>query len=239
MAGILYSAIGNRFFDEALTSARSSLRFNQIPHVIFTDQDGSSPDCEVEGLSIETYRPSGDPFVEKIRNMARSPFERSLFLDTDTYVTHHVRHIFQLLDKYDMAAAFAPGSRGAPDLEVPVAFYEFNTGVVGWRANQETAAFFTGWLEAYEELGDERPFTPLHGSGFEQPAFRRCAWRHAMRIAVLGPEYNYRTHMPGCVVAKVRIIHGRVPDFEEVAEVLNRDVNPRTFPPLAAGPTHT
>jgi hypothetical protein len=45
--------------------------------------------------------------------------------------------------------------------------------------------------------------------------------------------------MPGCVVAKVRIIHGRVPDFEEVAEVLNRDVNPRTFPPLAAGPTHT
>jgi hypothetical protein len=235
MEGILYSAIGDRFFDEAITSARSSLRFNHFPHVIFTDRDRSAPDPAVDGLSIETYRPSGDPFAEKIRNMARSPFERSLFLDTDTYVTHRVDLVFQLLEKYDMAAAFAPGYRGGPDPEVPHAFYEFNTGVIAWRANQQTAAFFTGWLEACEQLGRERPFGPLHRSGFEQPAFRRCAWRHAMRIAVLGPEYNYRTHVPGSVVAKVRIIHGRVPDFEEVADVLNREVRPRTFPPLRGG----
>ena len=231
MDGILYSAIGDRFFAEALTSARSSLRFNHIPHLVCTDQDAPEPETESENLSIRTYRPTGDAFAEKIRNMAASPFERSIFLDTDTYVANHLRQLFALLDKFDMAAALAPGYRGGNDPEVPPAFFELNTGVIAWRAGERTASFFAEWLDIYEDLKTE----PVNWLA-EQPAFRRCAWRHDLAMYVLGPEYNYRLNKPGSAVAQVRVVHGRSIDYEEIVAILNRDVGPRVFPPFTTRP---
>ncbi len=229
MDGILYSATGDRYLAEALSSARSSLRFNSVPHVIFTDGEASLPAHEEERLSIEKCRASGNPFADKIGNMARSAFERSIFLDSDTYVAADLTHLFEVLEKFDMAACWA-GYRGRRDREVPAAFYEFNTGVVAWRANALTKSFFADWLDTYEQLTRERPFTPIaHASGYEQPAFRRCAWRHDVRIYVLGPEYNYRTRQPGTVIDRVRVIHGRSVDYEQAEALLNRDVGPRSF----------
>jgi hypothetical protein len=236
--GILYSATGERYLAEALVSARSSMRFNRVPHVIFTDREigGLGPD-EEKLLSVETYEPGDNPFAEKIRNMIRTPFERSIFLDSDTYVVGDITHVLELLDKFDLAAAFAPGYRRMRDPEVPAAFYEFNTGVIAWRTNARTAAFLEDWRDTYDRLNEERPFAPmLHASGYEQPAFRRCAWRHDVRVCVLGPEYNYRPKKPGTLVGRVLVIHGRSIDHEAVAAFLNRDPRkPRSFDSLSAG----
>ena len=236
MDGIVYSAIGERYLAEALTSARSSLRFNHVPHRISTDQEVTPAETDPDELSIRTYRPGDDAFAEKIHSMAASPFERSIFLDTDTYVTNYICHVFDLLDKYDMAAAFAPGYRGMKDPEVPTAFYELNTGVIAWRSGERTASFFADWLDTHAQMTRERPFHPLPGSGFEQPAFRRCAWRHELALYVLGPEYNYRPKKPGSVTAQVRVLHGRRMDFEKVAAEVNREDGARAFQSLTARP---
>ena len=55
MDGIIYSAVGESFADEALRSARSSLRFNRVPHLICTDQAMEVDDA---GLHTRSLRPT-------------------------------------------------------------------------------------------------------------------------------------------------------------------------------------
>ena len=230
----MYSAGGDHYVAQALASARSSLRHNPVPHVLFAapaPRDGSAE----EGLSIEPFEPSENPYLDKIANMRRSPFERTIFLDSDTYVTREIVHLFELLDSYEMAVAHAPGYRGLNDPQVPVAFCEFNTGVLAWRSGERTAAFMERWQETYAAWQHQPPFDRAGRSRgkADQPAFRRCAWEHRMGIVVLPPEYNYRTGVPGAVVGRVRVVHGRHDDYELVAARLNETIGPRSFPAIS------
>ncbi len=247
--GIVYSCSGKDYLDEALRSARSSLRHNKLPHVLFTtaDIDGE------EGLEIVRFEPSANPYVDKIANMRRSPFQRTIYLDTDTYVVDEIAHLLRLLDRYDVAAAFAPGYRGLADPEVPTAFYEFNTGVVAWRACERTSQFMRAWQETYLAWLADEPFAGAGkakprrvarsratgrshslGGAADQPAFRRCAWQHDVRLFVLAPEYNLRLGEPTAIVDRVRVIHGRRDDFAALAARINSGQGPRTWPPRAS-----
>lgn len=229
----MYSSSGEAHVAAALASARSSLRQNLVPHVLFASPPPKSVSDEAD-LSIEAFEASDNPYADKIANMRRSPFQRTIFLDSDTYVIRRITNVFDLLDDYELAAALAPGYRGLRDPEVPTAFSEFNTGLVAWHAGRRTAAFLECWQQTYVAWQREPPF-PLAGEPrgiADQPAFRRCAWKHRMRIMVLPPEYNYRTSAPGTVVGKVRVIHGRHDDYERMARKLNEHRGPRSFPRL-------
>jgi hypothetical protein len=233
-AGIMYSSFGEQYIAEAVRSARSSLRHNQLPHVLFAAGEVADPP---PGLSVVRFEQiSSDPFVDRIANMRRSPFERTLYLDSDTFVIEPVTDVLDVLDNYDVAVAHAR-HLGLNDPEVPPAFAEFNCGVVAWRASERVAAFLQAWEETYRawlerdvlegQLGDPNP--SRSGIG-DQPAFRRCAWQHGMRVYVLPPEYNLRLGYQTTVVGRVRLIHGRFGDYEMLAERMNRTVVPRTYP---------
>lgn len=235
-AGILYSASGDQYIAEALRSARSSLRHNPLPHVLFASE-GALAGVGVQGLSIERFEPSSNPFVDKIANMRRSPFERTIFLDSDTYVVDEIAHLLALLDRYDIAVTYAPAYRGLDDPDVPHAFYEFNTGVVAWRASDRMTAFLRDWQETYLAWlseDEEEPFPGVRkasrGGAADQPAFRHCAWRNNIHLFVLGHEYNLRIPYPATVIERVRVIHGRHPDFDELAARINRAQRPRPWP---------
>jgi hypothetical protein len=230
-AGIIYSGTGEFYAGEALRSARSSLRHNRVPHVLFA----SEPVEPIEGLAVELFEPSGNPYVDKIANMSRSPFERTLYLDSDTYIVDEIVHVLGLLDRYDIAVAFAPAYRGLEDPAVPKAFYEFNTGVVAWRASERMQAFMESWQRTYVAWLDEEPFA---GAGpasrsrrADQPAFRRCAWEQDVSVFVLSPEYNFRLGYPTTVVERVRVIHGDHPEPEDLAARVNERRWPRSWPP--------
>jgi hypothetical protein len=229
--GILYSCSGERYVAEGLRSAASSLRHNALAHLLFASSDTDG----IPGVSITRFEPSANPYADKIANMRRSPFERTIYLDSDTFVVDEIAHLLGLLDRYDMAVAFAPAHRGLADPEVPSAFYEFNTGVIAWRAGERMAAFMRSWEETYLAWLGGDPF-PVAGKGSrggraDQPAFRRCAWQHGVRIFVLAPEYNFRLGYPATVVDRVRVIHGRHDDFDALAARINDKSGPRTWPP--------
>jgi hypothetical protein len=229
--GVIYSGTGEFYVAEAVRSARSSLRHNAVPHVLFADGEAVG----AEGLTVTRFEPSGNPYIDKIANMRRSPFERTLYLDSDTYVVDEIVHVLALLDRYDMAVAFAPAYRGLEDPGVPKAFHEFNTGVLAWRANERMAAFMASWEETYAAWLAEEPF-PGAGKASrsrraDQPAFRRCAWEHDVSVFVLTPEYNFRLGYPATVVDRVRVIHGDHPDPEGLAARINERHRPRSWPP--------
>jgi len=235
-AGVLYSATGKFYIGEAVRSAASSLRHNHVPHVLFADAEPAP----LPGLTVSPFTPSGNPYLDKIANIRSSPFERTLYLDCDTFVVDEIIHVLDLLDHYDLVAAFAPGYRGLDDPGIPKAFYELNTGVLGWRRNERTAAFMSAWQQTYETwLHDE----PVSGAGVtartqtrrtlaDQPAFRHCAWERGLSVFVLGDEYNLRLGFPTAVVDRVRVIHGEHPDLAGLAVRINeREGKPRTWPP--------
>jgi hypothetical protein len=229
--GILYSCSGESFIAEAVRSARSSLRHNELPHLLFASGEVE----RVPGLSVARFEPSENPYVDKIANIRSSPFERTIYLDSDTFVVDEITHLLALLDHYDIAVAFAPAYRGLADPEVPKAFYEFNTGVLAWRASERMSAFMRSWQDTYVAWLHEEPFAGAgqasRGRRADQPAFRRCAWRHGLRLFVLAPEYNFRLGYPTAVVERVRVIHGGHPDHEGLARRVNERQLPRIWPP--------
>lgn len=234
-AGIMYSCFGEKYIAEAARAARSSLRHNDVPHLIFAAGELHDPPPGVTVVGFQ--QTSSAPFVDRIANMRRSPFERTLCLDTDTFVVEGMIDVFELLDNYDLALAQAPAYRGLEDPEVPAAFPEFNCGVVAWRSSEKVAEFLRSWEETYRAWLVQDVLPGLNGGANpsrseigDQPAFRRCAWQHGMSVATLPPEYNLRLGIRTTVVDRVRLIHGRTDEYEQRAKQFNARIVPRTYP---------
>lgn len=156
-------------------------------------------------------------FRAKILAAGSVPFERSLLLDTDTYVTASLDDVFRLLDRFDIAAAHAPGRTNFQLDDIPPSFPEFNTGVVALRASAAVSALIDMWLHKYDALRRSN----------DQPAFRWATF-HArdVRIATLPPEFNQLFMMGGFQCQKVRVLHGWTDghNYEQIAAAMNDPV---------------
>lgn len=155
-------------------------------------------------------------FRDKIAPLMETPFERTLFLDTDTFVCSPVADAFEILDRYDLALAHAPLRHDRP-FSTPNCFAELNTGVIAYRRGEGFNRLVRRWLEIYDaEIG-------RCGQVSDQAAFRQALWESDARAYVLPPEYNFRTVFPGSVGrGRVRIIHGRHRDMATIERLLNR-----------------
>jgi hypothetical protein len=217
--GILYAATGIKYVEEAAVSAMSAKQ--AMPGVkihLFTDIekvpevfDGTS--C-IRDPRLNCY--------DKVLPMLNSPFEQTLFLDTDTYLCEDVSELFTMLGRFDMLACHIPIRGCNPIMGIPDSFPELNTGVLAFRRNDKTIAFFEKWLEYYEELGFKA----------DQPAFRKALWvDHSISAYQLPVEYNLRTIAPNFIAhgAKVKIIHGRHRNWHALERRLNRHTGGRAM----------
>jgi len=233
MRGIIFSATGERYIAAALKAASQSLRLNPVPHAVFC----SCP-AEAEGIRTIAFESAGNPHIDKISNIAASPYDETIYLDVDCAAVEQFTELFDLLTYYDLAAAHAPGYRGIADPEVPVSFYEINTGVLVYRLNVAVSAMFREWRATYQEWLENPPFDGADGRvlGQDQPAFRRCLWRSKIPLYVLAPEYNWRFLVPSFLCRKVKIIHGFVTDANAGAAKVNElPLRARVYPALATG----
>ena len=123
--GVVYVATGKKFVDEALISIASvKTHMPDIPVTLFTDLEEyitSRPDgVESVRLLPEVTRSCRD----KINPLSNSPYEKTLFLDTDTYLCEPVYDIFEMLNRFDIALAQAPDRYQYHLSEVPDCFTE-------------------------------------------------------------------------------------------------------------------
>jgi hypothetical protein len=238
--GILYLASGAVCRAEAVLSARSvKAVWPGIALAIVTD---APVDCgcfdEVRIVATEN-----DNLI-KVRYLAQSPFDRTILLDADTYCLAPFPEVFDLLDRFDLAAAHEAGRFAtrrvdgtevfirAPD--IPDCFPELNTGVLAFRRGPNVLKLFERWLALAEEArGAQIPHTQ------DQPSFRRALYESDVRVAVLPPEYNFRLICPGFARGLIKLIHGRwkygrlegTPEevFAALARTFNANLGPRTF----------
>lgn len=203
--GIIYSAAGPDFVEEAVASARSVRLSNPgVPIAIFTDQDMGLYHDVFDIIRV-VENPKHDS-NDKIAAIAASPFEKTVFIDTDTRILRDISDLSRLLDRFDLAVAFDPIRSDQDQPSIPDCFPTFNSGVLAYKRNAKTVKLFEDWLHAFRTQPDEPGKTRR-----DQPPFRKVMWESDVRYAVLPEEYNLRVIFPHMVGgnAYVKIFHGR------------------------------
>lgn len=137
-------------------------------------------------------------------HMDRAPWERCVFLDTDTLVTGDLGEGFALLERFDLAAQQCGGGHHYRLPGLPAAFPEYNSGVIFWRRTAGTEAFFRRWRELFDHFAREDS-----GRLWDQKSFRLALWQCDLRIAGLPANFNLMPYFPAVLERKLVVAHGR------------------------------
>ena len=191
--GIIYCATGKKvFFNEVKVSVKYLREFNkEINVTIFTDKkDFIKNDMDLFDSVYEITSPEYS-FGDKIFAIKNTPYQKTIFLDTDTIVNDDITELYCILDIYDVAATNTPfkNSNYSP-------FY-FNTGVFAYNLNSKTRKFFELWDKEYHK-------GKYHS---DQPTFRNALYTTSIFIFTLPPEYNFRLPFPSYALRKIKIFH--------------------------------
>lgn len=228
--GIIYITTGSDYAREAETSARSlKTACPGLNATIFTSDDVDESLFD-NVIKIKNEHGSGRVIKsDKIKYMLKSPYEKTVFLDSDTYIVHDFSGVFSLLDRFDLAAAHAPAriNDKKSNNNIPLSFPEINTGVIVFKKNPRVKKLFKLWEDEFKKdlaLKKENDDHPL-----DQPSFRRSLYAGDVRFSVLTPEYNCRFISPGYAWGKVFILHGRHSRLDYVAKRLNSNNGRKIF----------
>jgi len=239
--GFLYIATGDAFVEEAILSARTvDEQHPETPICLMTDSETAAPVFD-DVLLIDN---PAYGFEDQILNLDKTPFDRTIYLDTDIYVDDSVADVFDVLDEFDIALAHSQSREAWPVPEVPEAFPEYNSGVIAYRQTERFQEFLAKWEEIY--------FVGKDGSETlrNQPSLRQALYESDIRIVTLTPEYNCMFRYPGHAVGQVKLFHGRLQPVEgpgageyfdayAAVDVINQTDEPRVFTQLGGINLHT
>ena len=210
--GILYVGTGKRYQEEIALSIRSlRAAMPDIPITVFSDE---SPPNELSDVNWQIIADPTYSFLDKVRYFRETPYQKTLFLDTDTFVLESLDSVFTLLDQFDLAATHEVAREHDLVEPLPDSFPELNTGVLAYRKNPEVWEFFETFLTRYEPLAQK-----VIG---DQTLFRPCLYHSNLRFYVLPSEFNCQIRQAGFLSKRVKILHGRNIDLEEVSERINQ-----------------
>lgn len=211
--GVLYVAFGAPHLLMALHSARTFRRSNPARGVtVITDIE--VPDEAIEGFDPKRDRivvvdsPASENRLFKTSASQHTTFDRTLLLDADTVVLKHLDAPFRLLDYADVLLKLDPKGQNRPwqrheeilDLGEFGGLPAWNGGVIFFRQNLRTDAFFREWSERFI----------LRGSPFDQPALLETTLVSDAKVLPLDERWNCPTgrfERSGGVGGPVSILH--------------------------------
>jgi hypothetical protein len=196
--GILYIATGEDYRREAIVSAQSVR--NEMPSIRIGIIADSRPSTDVFDDVIIIEEPDYS-FTDQIHHLSDSPYDRTIYLDTDIHVEDSISELYRLLDEFDIGLAHAQGGTSWEVDGVPASFPEYNSGVVIYNTDI-IDGFSEDWLKNYAVTNEDRPQN--------QPSLRKTLYESDLRIATLPREYNCMYRQPGHVNSLIKIFHGRL-----------------------------
>lgn len=197
--GVLYIATGERYVQQAKVSARITRENTDLPIAIVTDK---SIDGDCFDYIIRDDNPT-HTYIDKPRNISKSPFDRTLFIDTDAYILEDIDELFAVLDSFQIAACVDPNEvvlRYQEEVhhdDLPKSIPEYNTGVIVFRSDDDTLDFIEKWEK-----------NCVGANTNDQIGFRKSLYESDVRITALSPLYNTLINWPVQVTGEVKIIHG-------------------------------
>ncbi|OLZ40860.1 hypothetical protein A6E15_07590 [Natrinema saccharevitans] len=233
--GITYIAFGDVYRQLAVQSAERISELGDWPICLITNSKTHIRDELFKHIKIvqpeSVWRKHRYGGGIKPEFFGESPFERTLYLDTDTYVVDGdaIDDLFALLDEYELAAAHDTVRKleheygTVPDtLETsPDAFPWLNTGVVAYRKSDSVLDLFHKWRWIYHVQS-----TRIEGIN-DQAAFCEALYYNDVIHTVLPPEYNHRISHEQTLTGEVKILHGPADDYPAIADYINEYVRNR------------
>lgn len=159
--GIVYVCWGNAVENELQQSITSAERLGLPVHVI--------------RLDANCYH------AAKTCMYDRSPFETTLFLDTDTVVLDEMSYGFELAEQHALAIGLEPACYADRWPINDRQIVEYNTGVIFFRKCETLRNLFYKW----EQNAALYPYS-------DQSSFAKTVVECGFNPAVLPPNYNYR-----------------------------------------------
>jgi hypothetical protein len=235
--GVLYIAFGPQYHREAVTSIASLRRFHSdLACCVITETGLEDLPSNVEVLLRKPE--TKYPLRAKPRFLRESPFDRTLFLDTDTTIVRPIDGLFHLLDRFDIGLHMLPHYTNHPK-------YRFlnnpSSGVVLFRRCDEVNETFGRWLELYDQEVDR---VGSHQSRINaDPLLIRAIYETQVRLVPLPAAMNFHLEIPNVTASPIHIVHGRHPDPVGLARRVDQDRlaglanwNPRVWVPQLQSP---
>jgi len=200
--GIVYIAFSNRNKriqqlgeDYYLKEVAYSMKTVKCVHpnldiTLFTDDIGfNSEYCD----NVQIISPKSERVKQLYLQL--SPYDNTLYLDSDTGVVDNIIDIFSLMERFDIAATF-DHMRKKKEVskiwkeyrDIPDSFSEFAGGVILFKKSTVIDNFFDIWRKKYKE------WCSVSGKINDQPSFRVALYLTCnLHIYTLPPEYNIRS----------------------------------------------
>ncbi len=160
--GVIYTASGKKYIDEAIYSAKTLKKHNKSIHATLYTSDVGVKSRYFD--SIINQPANKHPQKYKIENMVNSPYEKTLYLDSDTKINGSIAELFDFLLIYDMGFT----NRVLCTWGKPVRFKDYidkdciNGGFILFIKNEKTIQFLSDWSTKMNRNKDEdiKPGTP-------------------------------------------------------------------------------
>ena len=153
--GVIYTAGGDiSFVKEAIFSAKTLKRHNpRLKTTLFTTFKGIKSKYFDQ---IVYHPPTMHPMKYKIIDMLSSPYDFTLYLDTDTMVTDKIYEIFDFLLIYDIGFTHRVKAKWSkhPEFIDYIDFETIQTGFLLYRKNERVINFLKAWNEEMQKNPD-------------------------------------------------------------------------------------
>lgn len=194
--GILYVATGKKFLDLALISYHHLRKVEpEVKVAIWTDIKNVDEASEYFPIVKCLENPSYS-YNDKIDGLAKSPFQKTIFLDSDTIpIRKFSEQVFRALDYYALVARSGMGFNLEWErTSYPECLTQFNTGVIAFNSS-ECGSLFNTW----------KKIRAVKAESHDQPSFRAAILDEKVRVGELSASYNYLDS--NFLVDTVKIIH--------------------------------
>ena len=208
--GILYVATGLSYVNEAIIAATSCKKHNNYPIALITDSDGY--DLPAGLFNTIIIKPARFSYRDKLL-LKHSPFEQTIFLDTDTYVAEPLDDLFSILEYRELAIHQADEGYEFKMPGFSNAMPEFNTGVIAFKLTPAVKQLFDDW-DAQFDINPDITTDQYH--------LRKTLYSSDVRFAVFSSAYNFIIYYPNFVIQSIKIVHGRP---AELLPVIAADMN--------------
>lgn len=236
--GYVYAVCGaTSFLREAVTSAISLKRADDNAHVTLittpslADQGQAEPAFDdvvvvdnetVDGCDVDWQ--TGLSF-KAATIYEYSPYEHTLYLDSDTYVIDDCRGLFELLNYFDFCLSKVPGGGNSftKNGREVTGYNGYNSGVILFRKSPQNKKLHRDWREKFE-TGD------FWG---DQQALTHALLESEVTPYVLPNNWNARFGKFENFGGRVHLLHGRHTNLEYIANRINVTSSNRVWiPPI-------
>lgn len=134
--------------------------------------------------------------------MSQTPFDRTLFLDTDTQVLEPIDEVFELLEYFDIGINFRSQFLRSEPYFMPWC----NSGVILYKSNNAVTKTFVDWLNRYDEAAEK---SDLNNKVLDDRFLPIAIANGTARVVHLASALNFFAAEPQVSCSPIRIIHTR------------------------------